>query len=153
MSVDPRIPPDEALPESLRAELKAALVAPEEIPAEVEERILAAAARPRVAGPRRWIARSRWIAATAAAAAIVLVVAWLRPRADSGDSRVARLQGPPAYLASTEADVLDAFQLARLLRDGAPRLGEAGWDVDRDGRVDQNDVERLLDLAVRLEDR
>ncbi len=152
MSVDPRTPPDEALPESLRAELKAAFVAPEEIPAEVEERILAAA-RPRVAGPRRWIARSRWIAASAAAAAIVLVVIWSRPREDSADPRVARLQGPPVFLASEEVDVLDAFRLARLLRDGAPGLGGAGWDVDLDGRVDQNDVERLLDLAVRLEDR
>jgi hypothetical protein len=48
-------------------------------------------------------------------------------------------------------DVLDAFRLARWLRDERADLLAAGWDVDADGAVDERDVDRLLDLAVSLE--
>lgn len=151
MRADPRTHPDEddELPEVLRAELKAAWVAPREIPAELDQEIRAAIPRVPVEGPRRWYQRPQWIVAAAAAA--VLAILWFRPYGQQGISRVADLQTPPPYFASRGTDVLEAFQLARLLRDRVQRLDDVGWDVDRNGRVDQADVERLLDLAVRLE--
>lgn len=151
MSADPETHQEEEnrLPASLQTELKAAFVAPREIPASLDERIRGAIPRLPVAEPRPWYSRPRWIAAAAAAA--ILVSLWFRAPEPAELSRVAGPGNPPAYLAAQTTDVLDAFQLARLLRDRVPHLEEGGWDVDRNGLVDQADVEFLLDLAVRLE--
>jgi hypothetical protein len=57
----------------------------------------------------------------------------------------------PAPLAAGPADavtILDAFTLARLLRDGQ-RPGPA-WDANLDGVVDARDVDALARRAVRL---
>lgn len=127
--------PEPVVPEDLVRDLRA-LVTPAETPSPaVDERILAAArirlgVRPRETGLRR-----RWWIPVAAAAALMawLVLGGSGPRADlDGDGRV---------------DVLDAFHLARMLRDSttSPR-----HDVNGDGVVDGRDVDLVVAEAVRL---
>lgn len=47
------------------------------------------------------------------------------------------------------ADVLDALTLVRAIRDGNPP-SERGGDFNRDGRVDQTDVDAVMTEIVRL---
>jgi len=50
---------------------------------------------------------------------------------------------------SGRVDILDAWSLARRLRDEAPL--ESRWDLDRDGDVDDGDVRAAAQLAVRID--
>ncbi|MBX3403206.1 MAG: hypothetical protein KF699_07325 [Phycisphaeraceae bacterium] len=80
----------------------------------------------------------------AAAAALGLVaVLWWQGGGGSRGVNIAALD--PAR----QVDIVDAFTLARRLRDGA--AVDASWDVTRDGAVDEQDVERLRAMAVRLD--
>ncbi len=145
-----------ALPPELGAELGAVFRAPEGPPARVDDAILSVArtrafqireqSAPRV---RPFTLRTRWIAA---AAALLLACTFLfRELGESpADPQVAAL---PAFERAAEVDVLDAFQLARLLRAERADLAAGGWDVDASGTVDQRDVESLLAQAVRIEAR
>ena len=112
-----------------------------------DERVLAAAAErfdelaepatapAPVRGPRP-LHLVRW----SAAAAVLLVFLWIANRGRGGDVGL-DLDG------SGRVDVLDAFRLARSLRDGTT---DGLHDVDGDGRVDERDVAALMGEAVRL---
>ncbi|MCA9063678.1 MAG: hypothetical protein KDA96_11485 [Planctomycetaceae bacterium] len=45
-------------------------------------------------------------------------------------------------------DILDAFAIARTIRDDSPYSEQ--WDVNRDGRVDQSDIDVAVRTAVML---
>lgn len=84
--------------------------------------------------------------AAAAALGLVAVLWWQGGGGGSGvggGTHIATLD--PAR----QVDIVDAFVLARRLRDGA--RPDASWDVTRDGAVDEQDVERLKAMAVRLD--
>jgi len=135
--------PDLELPDSLVDGLRGAFTPADEPPRGADQAILrasrnqAAAIRTSRRGGRPW-----WIGAVAAAAALVLFVG-LRVLNTDHPAELADL-GP-----ADDVTVLDAFRLARLLRDDTAELG-ARWDVDANGRVNADDVDRLLDRAVSL---
>lgn len=104
---------------------------------EAEDAILAAA-RARLSELRPKPARSmprRWLPHAAAAAAL-LVWASFNSQQVAGD-----LDG------DGQVNVLDAFQLARALRDGD---SHSAVDGTGDGQVDRADVLRLMQQAVEL---
>lgn len=88
-------------------------------------------------------AAQRIAAALAAAAAIALTVWLVRPTVRTMPQRVA------AGDRSHAITILDAFTLARRLRDGVESPPER-WDANADGLVDHRDVEALAASAVRL---
>ena len=104
---------------------------------EAEDAILAAArvrltelgSKPTRSMPRRWLP-------LAAAAAALLAWASLNSEQVAGD-----LDG------DGQVNVLDAFQLARALRDGD---SHSAVDGTGDGQVDRADVLRLMQQAVEL---
>lgn len=63
----------------------------------------------------------------------------------TGPATPAALEAPSPTAA---VDIVDAFRLARALRDG--QRVAAGWDADGDGAVDGADVEALARRAVAL---
>lgn len=107
----------------------------------------------------------RWSLAAAGLAAAAALMLTLRPAPPAVErletprqpSRVA--QGPSARGRATPAaleapsspsavDIVDAFRLARALRDG--QRVAAAWDADGNGAVDGADVEALARRAVAL---
>jgi len=96
--------------------------APLDVPPQVSRRILALA-RPR----RLW----RPIAAAAAALAIGVSV-WLATR--------------PAV--PRRMDIVDAYSVAVRLRDG--RAVDPTWDLNRDGKVDAQDVDEIARRSVSI---
>jgi hypothetical protein len=88
----------------------------------------------------------------AAAAAVLLFTFVIVPMTRRSAIEFGLPPRAPEVAADEPVDVLDAFLLARLLRDEEEQLLERGWDVDASGEVDQGDVEHLLDLAVRLKE-
>lgn len=143
MNDSPRQPDSRALRDDLRA-----IAEPRrELSAGVRERVLAhaAAARGRRRPTRavRPLWRRRWAVAGVAAAACVLLV--VGPRVFRDDSPLAGDVDGDGVV-----DVRDAYLLARSVRAAQPI--EARADLDGDGRVDQADVDRLLDRIVRLEE-
>ena len=118
------------LEQQLRARLRQP---PVEVPGEVDAAILLEARRRLPPPPlrRRW----PWIATTTAAAAAAILVFVLWPPDEAPQPR--------------PFDVVDAYRLAAQLR--TRTAVEPRWDVNRDGRVDAGDVERILELAVTLE--
>ncbi|HEY5998727.1 MAG TPA: hypothetical protein VI078_05420 [bacterium] len=137
------------------------------VPPAVEVRVFRAyreSVRRRIPAPfpsllRRWSVPA---AGLAAAAALVLSLRLAPPVSDRVEpSREPARSGPaptapgstaPAALeaprAAAAVDIVDAFRLARALRDG--RRVAAGWDADGNGAVDGADVEALARRAVAL---
>jgi hypothetical protein len=156
MPRDPAQPPpdasdsDASLPPGLLADLSAIFPTPR-VPAVVDARVLndAAATYARQARHRRWL---RWAGAGAAAAAAVVVVTLILPHR-------AGVVGPqPRYSlrgdldGNGRVDILDAFSLARELRDanGKPVRTDPLRDVNCDGVIDQKDVDLLARMAVQV---
>ena len=126
---------DLEIPDGLARDLRA-LMSPAEAPsADVDERVLAEAREvlPRVHDNRR---APRWWLPVAAA--LALAVWWFADR----DVRIGDLDG------DGRVDVVDVFAMARALRDGTET--PASWDLTGDSVVDQADLERLEQEAVRL---
>lgn len=151
-----RDPDNLDLPASLKQELRTAFTSREAPPRGVEEAILGAA-RERAAairtsrGDGRRSGRRWWIGAAAAAAALLLLFVALRGEIRFAPERNVSREPVAIPSPGESVDVLDAFLLARMLRDQRDGLLSAGWDLDDDGVVDSRDVDRLLDLAVSLE--
>ena len=100
---------------------------PTDVPGEVDAAILLRARRH---FQRR---RRRFVPFVAAAASILLgFLVWPRDRAPA----------VPRF------DIVDAYVLATRLQQGSEV--EPRWDVNQDGRVDREDVERIVQAAVTL---
>ena len=136
------------LPKKLRDDLICLCQPRVQVPPEVDEAIRAMAHQKLSPRPRHWRLR-HWVAASAAAAAVLLVVLSVWPgRRPSGLPAVE--SGPSMDLdESGRVDILDAFLLARSI--GADRPLREEWDVNRDGVVDQGDVNFIGGSAVSLQ--
>ena len=113
------------------------------VPASVDAAILADA-RSGFHRRRRFALAGRWVGASAAAAAAIVIVA-LNLRHDRA--------APPAVAGDVDrngsVNILDAFALAKKIQ--GPRGAVAPWeDVNRDGVLDQRDVDQVAQQAVRL---
>lgn len=146
----------------LEARLKGVQPTIPEVPRDVELRIFRAyraslgkpAPAPFAALVRRWALPASGLAAAAVAA---LALRLTPPVAYRGavrePARVARVPVPaPAALEAPQptvaVDIVDAFRLARALRDG--RQVASGWDTDGNGTVDAADVQAVARRAVAL---
>lgn len=86
--------------------------------------------------------RTAWLALAACAVLLALVAAtWL--------NRSGRQFAREDLNHDGRVDILDAFQLAREIRDGKARVDTG--DFNGDGKVDEADVELLAKRAVNLE--
>ena len=114
------------------------------IPAAVDEAVLAKA-RPRLAKIRtersRW-QRTQWLAL----AACVVIAAVVAQTVLNGHK--SKHFAPEDLNHDRRVDILDAFQLAREIRDGKAPTGD---DFNGDGKVDAADVDLLAKRAVSLE--
>ncbi len=152
---------DRHLSDQFGEDLRVLFEPPGAVPARVDKIILDQARR-QLAQPRRLIIRLRRAAGIAAAAAVIALgvmlfnpqSAVMSPPASTGGSDPQSIS--PA-LAEDRADVdgngrvdiLDAFQLARSIEAHGPV--DLRWDLNRDGRVDQDDVDLVARAAVRLD--
>ena len=86
-------------------------------------------------------------AGRAAAAALVAGLAglWLSHALRTRSAAMARAD----VTGDGAVDILDAYAVASRVASGAPAPG--GWDLNRDGRVDDTDVRLVAARAVRLE--
>lgn len=155
---------------SLERALKAAEPRIPEVPRAVELRILRGYrdARARMAPAPLPVLLRRWAVPAIGAAAAAALLLTLNPvrlddpgKVPAQPARTAvnpirngartTLSPPPPLKGSgggTRADILDAFRLARALRDR--QHVEVGWDADANGLVDAADVEVLARQAVTL---
>src|SRR5512137_2468273 len=145
---------DEALeaPPKLVAALKRLPQEPSFIPPTADEAVLWAARR-HLEGPRqvRW-GLFRFLPWVAAAATVVLILALplcfkQRAPGPSGDPTLARGD----LNRDGRVDVLDAFALARQLKQGKSK--DLQLDLNGDGVVDEHDAETLAARAVKLDRR
>jgi hypothetical protein len=143
---------DRYVSDRLRNDLRGLFEAPGDVPPRVDKAILGQASR-RLAKPHRLVIRLRWAAGIAAAAAVLVVgVVLFNPKS--------KIQNPKSLspaLAEDRADIdgnghvdiLDAFRLARYIEAHGPL--DMRWDLNGDGRVDQDDVDLVAFAAVRLD--
>ena len=88
-----------------------------------------------------------WVTAAAAIVLLAAIPRFIKQRAHE--------PAPAAALARWDLDqdgrldILDAFALARELKQGGTR--NVQWDVDGDGQVDERDVAAIAARAVKLE--
>jgi len=120
------------------------------VPSEIDEAIVARAAR-QLARRRPAVTLLRWLPVAAAAAAIILVV--LLPLSIREHRPEPPVRGKLAiredFDRSGRVDILDAFALAREMEKALePR---SDWDINGDGMVDKKDVDTIALAAVSLE--
>ena len=146
------------LPDSVKAALSSRYGTVPSVPAEVDAAILADARQhfqqhgPASQRPRRWrrFATWQWTAiASSIAAACVAFVVW-QPQenlneqfADIGATQQSQNSDVDR---NGRIDILDAFVLARQMRDG---IGN-GHDINHDGRFDQLDIDIVARESVKL---
>ena len=121
------------------------------VPTHVDRAVAEAARRHFGARPRRlwWL---RWaVPTTAAAAALVALAVYLPTRrapapqaANSVTTRTTRVD----IDGNGRVDILDAFQLARHIESAGPT--NESWDINGDGLVNRDDVDKVALAAVRL---
>jgi len=139
---------------SFAAEANAARPAPLAVPPSIDEAILAVAAesRRRVLDGKRFTRRWSWSAAAAAAAVLLVTLAglwkpWQSPTSPS--VRSTQAAAPSADIdGDGSVDIVDALVLARHLEDQQPL--KSSWDINRDGRIDQGDVDEVARLVVSV---
>jgi hypothetical protein len=137
------------LPQALADELVALYARRVEVPARVDEAVLAQAQRQLARRRRARVFRRSLVSAAAVAAAIALLVWVVRPSAlphapaSRGPIAEQRDAGP-----SRHVTILDAFNLARQIEAGGPLSPK--WDVNGDGVVNQKDVDALARTAVAV---
>jgi hypothetical protein len=150
----------------LEARLKAAQAPIPAVPTEIEARIFRAyreavdrrAPAPFASLVRRWTLPAAGLVAATAAVTLTLRLAppdearkALRepaPVAVAPTPVPAPADGLGAPQAAAAVDIVDAFRLARALRDG--RQVASGWDADGNGLVDGADVRAVARRAVAL---
>lgn len=104
-------------------------------------------------GRRPVLARIGLPLAAAAALGLAAVGVWWmsRPSTPAGPALGGlAAAGPTDAGPSANVTILDAFALARKLRDRGPAGPGAAWDVTGDGSIDQRDVDALAHRAVKL---
>ena len=135
---------------SFAEDLGAIFGPPGQVPQDIDRAVAGAARRHLCRQPRRlWWVRWAVAAATTAAAVIVWTV------------YVPGLRGPAPRAAQVAAemkradidrngrvDIIDAFQLARHIESASPTKRK--WDINGDGLVNRDDVEKVALAAVRL---
>ena len=119
----------------------------------MDEAILAVAAesRQRVLDRKRFNRRWRWSAAAAAALLLVTLNGFWKPWQSPASPSVRSTQDavPSADIdGDGSVDIVDALVLARHL-DGQQPL-KSSWDINRDGRIDQGDVDEVARLVVSV---
>jgi hypothetical protein len=142
---------DRHVSDRLRTDLRGLFEPPGAVPARADKIILDQARR-RLAQPRRLIIRLRWAAGIAAAAAVLIIGVSLYQGPNHQSSIVNHqsvAEGRADVDGNGRVDILDAFKLARDIE--ARGLGAAQWDLNGDGRVDQDDVNLVASAAVRLD--
>ena len=157
--------PDDAeigLPDSLTATLKNRYGPVPSVPSEIDHAILADARRHleqhgpatlRPAGRRR-VSAWQWTAIASTAATACMMLFALRPPQPNPESSVAARSNAASLDdelrrdvdLNGRVDILDAFAMARQLRDGR---GEAR-DFNHDGRFDKFDIDVVALEAVKL---
>jgi hypothetical protein len=143
---------DEALdaPPRLVAALKRLPKAPVFIPPTADEAILRAAQR-HLDPPREarfgWFRFLPWVAAAAAILSLVAVPQFYKRPAPRTAPDSAFARGDLNH--DGRVDILDAFALARQLKQGGTR--DLQLDLNGDGVVDERDVAALAARAVKLE--
>ncbi len=135
---------DDDVPQRLRNDLAAVYGPSIQIPGSVD-RLILSAARAGMARRRRSHRIIRWVGAAAAAAALLisLRIALVHPSQSSNPvALVGDVNG------DGKVDILDAYVVARAIHDHA-RLNPA-WDVNRDGVVDEKDVQWIASTSVSV---
>jgi hypothetical protein len=146
---------DDALPRQLRDALQRLDGPSINVPAELDDRILAEAR----AGFRRRVRfrpAVRWAAAVAAAAAVIAIISgiWIQTHRLSSRSVAVAIPGhvipaiPGDMNGDGKVDMLDAYLLAREIAPGGP--ANLNHDINGDGVVDQRDVDAIANSAVRV---
>jgi hypothetical protein len=123
-----------------------------EVPQSIDDAVMAAARTALARRRRGGHPAFRWVAGTAAAAALALAV-WVGSVLLPQQHASREMASMPAPLVAGDLDrsgrvtILDAFALARQIETGgSPSSG----DINSDGRIDHADVDALAMLAVRL---
>ena len=127
--------PEPHLPDDLIADLSALYARKSPVPPAMDAAILTEARR-RAGRVRQLRLLLRWGGGAAAMAAMLLVALRLIPT------------GPPKFNPQAHVTILDAFSLARQLKQNVKP--DRSWDVTGDGVADQRDVEALAARAVAL---
>lgn len=160
---------DHDLPDSIQSALKDRYGRVPEVSPEIDRAILADARQylsshiQPVRRHRRWISW-RWmaLASTMAAASIMLLVQQTpQPEPETSVSVDLRMPAPQMRAVTRSSaghdidqngrvDILDAFAMARLLEEGRSDDQQEVWDVNGDGRFDQDDVDLVASVAVML---
>jgi hypothetical protein len=143
---------DEAFdaPPRLVSALKRLPQEPVFIPPTLDEAVLRAARR-HLEGQRQarpgWLRLMPWVTAAAAIVLLASIPRFFKQPAPgpARDAVLARWDLDQ----DGRLDILDAFALARELRQGGTRKMQ--WDVDGDGVVDERDVAAIAARAVKLE--
>jgi len=137
-----------------RRDLRALYQPAGSVPPEVDKAILDQARR-RLAKPRPLVLRLRWAGGIAAAAVVALGVFLYHgsaphnhPSSIINHQSAAAEQRPIDIDGNGRVDILDAFRLAKGLESRGPTAAE--WDVNKDGRVDRDDVDTVALAAVRV---
>jgi hypothetical protein len=137
-------------PPRLVAALKRLPQEPVFIPPTVDEAILRAARR-HLEKPRQvrlaWFRFMPWVAAAAAILLLAAIPHFFKHSASGPASNSAVAHWDPHH--DGRVDILDAFALARQLKQGGTR--DLQWDANGDGVVDERDVAAIAARAVRLE--
>ena len=138
---------------SFAAEINAARPDPLPVPPGIDDAILAVAAesRQRVLDRKRFNRRWRWSAAAAAALLLVTLSGLWRPWQSPASPGVRTAQD--AVMSADidgdgSVDIVDALFLARHLEGQQPL--KSSWDINRDGRIDQDDVNEVARLVVSV---
>ena len=137
-------------PRKLVEDLRALFDVDIAVPPELDERILTMAQR-RFARRRPRLLVLRWPAVATATVCVLVAIIVSFHEKQTGVT-------PPAQLAlvsredfdhNGQVDILDAFALARQIRDSDEE--EEEWDINGDGLVNQKDVDVVALAAVSLE--
>jgi hypothetical protein len=142
---------DRDVSDRLRQDLQGLFQPPGAVPPRVDK-IIVDQARRQLAQPRPLIIRLRWAAGITAAAAVVTIGMILYQGPNHQSSIVNHqsvAEGRADIDGNGRVDILDAFQLARSI-EARGRVAPQ-WDLNGDGRVDQDDVNLVALAAVRLD--
>lgn len=120
------------------------------VPPEVDRAILNKASQ-KLTRPRSNIRIWRWIGPVAAAATIIIFISL--PKVQKQKTNIAPMETLASVSTdfdnSGRVDILDAFKLAKLIQ--SEKSVDNKWDINGDGQVDSDDVDKIALVAVSLD--